>query len=146
MDVMIEEEEQMPIPKIFELHGEAYFRAREAELCARLAKHHDLVIATGGGALVNPNNRAQFKDAFVVCLDATPDEIYDRLKDQHNRPLLKSPNPQQRIVELMAARRDAYAQIEWHLATTGKTVEQVAEEIVRLWLAWARGAIDQLDH
>ncbi|HEX7587996.1 MAG TPA: 3-dehydroquinate synthase, partial [Anaerolineae bacterium] len=120
--------------------GEAYFRAREAELCARLAARHNLVIATGGGALVNPINRERFKDAFVVCLDATSDEIYSRLKENHNRPLLASPNPQQRIVELMSARRDAYAHIEWHLETTGKTIEQVAEEIVGLLMPRRIGA------
>ncbi len=132
IDAVIEEEEGMPISKIFETRGEAYFRAREAEWCARLARRDRLVIATGGGALVNPSNRAQFKDAFVVCLDATPDEIYNRLKGQANRPLLASPSPQQRIVELMSARRDAYAQIEWHLDTTGKSIDQVADEIVGL--------------
>ncbi|MEW5717511.1 MAG: shikimate kinase, partial [Chloroflexota bacterium] len=132
MDVIIEANEGMPIPKIFETRGEAYFRAREAELCAQLALREDLVVATGGGALVNPQNRAQFKDAFVVCLDATPDEIFNRLHGATNRPLLASPKPRQRIVELLDARRDAYAQIEWHLETTGKTIEQVAEEIVTL--------------
>ena len=132
MDVVIADEEKMSIPKIFETRGEAYFRAKESEWCARLAMRPNLVIATGGGALVDPNNRAQFKDAFVVCLDATPNEIYGRLKDQDQRPLLKSPDSQQRIVELMSARRDAYAQIEWHLDTSGKTVEQIAEEIIGL--------------
>jgi shikimate kinase / 3-dehydroquinate synthase len=132
MDVVIEEEEGMPVSKIFETRGEAYFRAREAEWCARLALRDHLVVATGGGALVNPSNRARFKDAFVVCLDAAPDEIYKRLKGQGNRPLLASPNPQQRIIELMSARRDAYAQVEWHLDTTGKSIDQVADEIVGL--------------
>ena len=132
MDVLIEKEEGMSIPKIFETRGEGYFRAREAEWCARLAAQNNLVVATGGGALVNPNNRAQFKDAFTVCLDAGPEEIYNRLKEEHHRPLLATPNPQQRIVELMAARRDAYAQIEWHLDTTSKTIDQVAEEIFGL--------------
>jgi len=130
IDVAIEEEEGMSVSKIFETRGEAYFRARETEWCARLALRDHLVIATGGGALVNPSNRARFKDAFVVCLDAAPDEIYKRLKGQGNRPLLASPNPQQRIAELMSARRDAYAQIEWHLDTTGKSIDQVADEIV----------------
>lgn len=132
MDVIIEAKEGMPIPKIFETRGEAYFRAREAEVCAQLALREDLVVATGGGALVNPQNRAHFKDAFVVCLDATPDEIFSRLHGATNRPLLASPKPRQRIVELLGARRDAYAQIEWHLETTGKSIDQVAEEIVTL--------------
>ena len=134
MDVVIETQEGMPIRKIFETRGEAYFRARESELCARLAARENLVVATGGGALVNPHNRAQFDDAFVVCLDATPDELLGRLQGEQTqtRPLLASPNPRQRIVELLDARREAYAQIEWHLDTNGKTVEQIAEEIVAL--------------
>jgi shikimate kinase / 3-dehydroquinate synthase len=132
MDVAIELEEGMPVSKIFETRGEAYFRAREATWCERLASRDNLVIATGGGALVNPSNRLRFKDAFVVCLDAAPDEIYSRLKGQPNRPLLTSANPQQRIVELLSARRDAYAQVEWHLDTNGKTIEQVADEIAQL--------------
>jgi shikimate kinase / 3-dehydroquinate synthase len=132
MDIAIEEEEGMPVSKIFETRGEMYFRNREAIWCERLASRDNLVIATGGGALVNASNRLQFKDAFVVCLDATPNEIYNRLNGQTTRPLLASANPQQRIVELMSARRDAYAQIEWHLDTNGKTIEQVADEIVRL--------------
>jgi shikimate kinase/3-dehydroquinate synthase len=132
MDVVIEANEGMPITKIFETRGEAYFRAREAELCARLTARENAVIATGGGALVSPHNRAQFADAFVVCLDTTPDEIYNRLSRANDRPLLATPKPRQRIVELLDARRDAYAQIEWHLDTTDKTIEQVAEEIVAL--------------
>lgn len=132
MDAAIQAAEGMTISEIFKVHGEAYFRARETEWCARLAQSENHVIATGGGAMVNPNNRAHFKDALVVCLDAEPDEIYNRLKDQQDRPLLQSPNPRQRIVELMNARRDAYAQVEWHLNTNGKTVEQVADEIVGL--------------
>jgi 3-dehydroquinate synthase len=132
MDVVIEANVGMPITKIFETRGELYFRALEAELCARLAARDNVVIATGGGALVSPQNRARFTDAFVVCLDATPDEIYSRLSRANNRPLLATPKPRQRIVELLDARRDAYAQIEWHLDTTDKTIEQVAEEIVTL--------------
>ncbi|MBI5304264.1 MAG: 3-dehydroquinate synthase [Chloroflexi bacterium] len=132
MDVAIQAAEGMTIPEMFNVHGEAYFRARETEWCARLAQSENHVVATGGGAMVNPNNRAYFKDALVVCLDAPPDDIYNRLKHQHDRPLLQSANPQQRIVELMNARRDAYAQVEWHLNTHDKTVEQVADEIVGL--------------
>ncbi|MBI4787951.1 MAG: 3-dehydroquinate synthase [Chloroflexi bacterium] len=132
MDVLIQAEEGMTVSKIFETRGEAYFRAREADLCGRLAERENPVISTGGGTLVNPQNRTQFGEALVVCLDAEPDDILDRLNGARDRPLLKSPNPRQRIIELLDARREAYAQIEWHLNTTGKTVEQVADEIVGL--------------
>ncbi len=132
MDAVIEQDEGMAISKIFETRGESYFRARESDVCARLATRENLVVATGGGALVNPQNRAQFRDAFIVCLDAAADEIYNRLKEQTHRPLLSSPNTEQRIVELLSARREAYAHIEWHVDTTGKTVDQIADEIVEL--------------
>ncbi len=132
MDVAIEAEEGMPVRKIFETRGESYFRGREAEWCARLAVSGNRVVATGGGTLVNPQNRAHFADALVVCLEAAPDEVLGRLRGSHDRPLLETADPRQRIVELMDARREAYAQIEWHLDTTGKTIDQVAAEIVEL--------------
>ncbi len=132
MDVLIEAEEGMAIRDIFATRGEPYFRERETEWCTRLAASGDRVIATGGGTLVNPLNRARFVDALVVCLEAAPDEILGRLRGSTNRPLLATPNPRQRIVELLAARREAYDQIEWHLDTTGKTIDAVAEEIADL--------------
>lgn len=132
MDVAIEAEEGMSVQRIFETRGEAYFRARESTWCARLAARPNHVISTGGGVFVNPANRECFKDALVVCLDADSTEIYNRLKEQGNRPLLKASNSLQRIVELMNARKDAYSHVEWHLDTDEKTVEQVADEIVGL--------------
>ena len=133
LDGAIEAEEGMSVAAIFETRGEPYFRAREAEWCERLALRDHLVVATGGGALVDSANRARFHNAFVVCLDAVPDELYERLKGKTNRPLIASPDPRRRIAELLAARRDAYTQIEWHVDTTGKSDEQVAEEIIAIF-------------
>ncbi|HUX41118.1 MAG TPA: 3-dehydroquinate synthase [Rectinemataceae bacterium] len=132
MDVAIEEAEGMSVSKIFENRGEAYFRERESEMCARLAARENLIISTGGGVFVNPANRELFKDALVVCLDADSKEIFNRLKEEGNRPLLKTPDPYQRIVELMDARRSAYSHVEWHLSTNARSVAQVADEIVGL--------------
>jgi 3-dehydroquinate synthase len=132
MDRAIEEGEGMTVSKIFEAKGEPYFRARETEWCAKLAARDNLVVSTGGGVFVNPANREHFKDALVVCLDADSREIYNRLKEEGNRPLLKVADPYQRIVELMEARSSAYTHVEWHLNTNGRTVEQVADEIVGL--------------
>ncbi len=132
MDLAIEAAEGMAVARIFETKGEPYFRTLESQWCERLSKGENLVVATGGGALVDPANRERFRDALVVCLDAEAEEIYNRLKEQGNRPLLMTPNPHQRIVELMDARRDAYTRVEWHLSTNAKTVEQVADEIVAL--------------
>lgn len=134
IDTLIESREGISVRAIFETRGEAYFRAREVEVCAELAAREELVIATGGGALVNPHNRAAFGKALVVCLDATPDTILARLasRDAQERPMLASADPRQRVEELLCARREAYAKIACHVDTTGKTINQVAGEIIEL--------------
>ncbi len=132
MDAVIQAREGSSIRAIFEARGEAYFRAREAELCTELGSRENLVIATGGGALLNPGNRAAFADARVVCLDATAETILARLSGATDRPLLASADSRRRVDELLLARRDAYAQLKFHIDTTEKTIEQVAEEIIEL--------------
>src|SRR5919201_3601218 len=79
MDEVIAAREGAPISEIFARRGEEYFRRRERELCMELAARENLVIATGGGALVDAANRAQFAHANIICLDASLDEILQRL-------------------------------------------------------------------
>ena len=133
LDALIESREGMSVRAIFETRGEAYFRAREAEVCAELGARANLVIATGGGALVDPRNRVAFERAFVICLDAAPDAILARLSDAQDRPLLASADPRARIEDLLNERREAYVQIARHVDTTDKTINQVAEEILKLF-------------
>ncbi len=122
-----------PIPRIFAEYGEPAFRAMESDVCADLSVQEDLVIATGGGALVNPDNRRVMMDGgTVVCLTADPDEILRRVGDDDNRPLLNVPDPRARIAELLAARRAAYQAIPWQIDTTGLSVEEVAERVIAL--------------
>ncbi len=127
-----------PIPRIFAEDGEPAFRLIEAALCAELSGRDDLVIATGGGALVNPANRAAMeRSGVVVCLDADPDEILRRVGGAGtgaptDRPLLNVADPAARIAELLAARRDAYGAIPWHVATTGHSVDDVVAQVLAL--------------
>lgn len=130
MDAAIESRESKSVREIFETNGEAHFRARENELCAELAVEKNLVIATGGGALVNSQNRAAFANAFVVCLDANVDTILARLNGSDERPLLAGDDLRARIEALMNERRAAYAQIQNHIDTTDKSAEQLAGEII----------------
>ncbi|HEX7593155.1 MAG TPA: 3-dehydroquinate synthase [Anaerolineae bacterium] len=132
MDLAIEAREGMTVHALFAAPGEEYFRARESGLCLELAQRGNLVVATGGGTLVDPRNRAAFAGALVVCLDATADAVCARVKDAGDRPLL-GVGARERIESLMAARREAYAQIAFHVDTTNKTVDQVADEVVA-WL------------
>ncbi len=134
MDTVIETRERQSVREIFATRGETYFRAREGELCAELAARDDLVIATGGGALVNPDNRARFAGAFVVCLDATVDAILARLAGAQDRPLLAG-GAREQIEALLNARREAYAAIAAHVDTTDQTIEQSADEVIALFKA-----------
>ncbi|MGC9397004.1 MAG: 3-dehydroquinate synthase [Anaerolineae bacterium] len=122
-----------PIPCIFAEDGEPAFRAVEAAVCADLSARDGLVIATGGGALVNPANRAVMqRSGVVVCLDAEPDEILRRVGDDDGRPLLNVPDPAARIAELLATRRDAYGAIPWHVQTAGQSVDGVVAQVLAL--------------
>ena len=134
MDAVIEAREGMSINRIFKTRGETYFRKLESELCVDLGAKENLVIATGGGALVSAQNRAAFSQAMIVCLDASVDEIISRVGRAKNRPMIAG-DAQRRIVELLETRRAAYAQIENHVDTTDKNVDQVAKDVMKLWQA-----------
>jgi shikimate kinase/3-dehydroquinate synthase len=133
MDDVIVSRAAKTIPRIFAEHGESAFRAMESDVCADLSAHEDLVIATGGGALVDPDNRrVMMRSGTVVCLTADPDEILRRVGGDDNRPLLNVPDPRARVAELLAARRAAYQTIPWQIDTTGLSVEEVAEQVIAL--------------
>lgn len=118
------------IPTIFRDDGEAAFRALEQRVCKALAHVPGLVVATGGGMLVNAENRALMMNAaLVVCLDAPPEVIETRLRSNSDRPLAANWR------ELLIARQPAYAEIPIHIDTGSKTVDEVAEELIERWRA-----------
>ncbi|MBI3742083.1 MAG: shikimate kinase [Chloroflexi bacterium] len=133
MDAAMEAREGISIAEIFAAKDEKYFRARETELCRELGARENLVIATGGGALVRTENRACFVDAVVICLEASVDEIVARLRGGDKRPLLARGALRERVLELLHERRDAYAQMEWRVDTNDKTIEQVADQVIALY-------------
>ncbi len=134
MDAVIEEREGQSVREVFAQRGERYFRALEADLCRELAQRQGLVIATGGGTLVDPENRARFAGAFTVCLDVDAETVLRRLGDVRERPMLAGGNHLAgRVEELLAARRAAYQEIAVHVDTAGLSVEEVAERIASLY-------------
>ena len=134
MDEAIEQQAGQTIPEIFNSQGEAAFRRLESQVCAELAARDGLVIATGGGALVNPTNRALMEQSgLIICLTATSEALLERLAGNGNRPLLNKPNPAQEIARLLAARAAAYAVLPHHVDTTALDPEQVTEMIINLW-------------
>ncbi|MEI2693292.1 MAG: 3-dehydroquinate synthase [Anaerolineae bacterium] len=133
MDAVIERQAGKPISAIFRDEGEPAFRRLEAALCGELSSERNLVIATGGGALVAEANRAALGETgLLICLDAPVDVILQRLERADDRPLLAGPDRRARVEALLAQRAVAYATIPHHIDTAGLAVEQVVERVIRL--------------
>jgi shikimate kinase/3-dehydroquinate synthase len=135
MDALIEARAGKSILRIFAEDGEPAFRRMEADLCRELSAESGLVIATGGGALIDAANRqAMMRQGVVICLTGDADEIQRRLGqgDALDRPLLDVPDPQAEIVRLLAERQEAYAAIPWQVDTTGLSVDAVVDRVVQL--------------
>ncbi|MEM8955971.1 MAG: shikimate kinase [Verrucomicrobiota bacterium] len=98
-----------PIPKIFADHGEEHFRDLESRALSSLIQESSKVIATGGGIVLRPENRALLrKIGFTVWLDASEDTIFDRVSRNTERPLLHTDNQRETIARLLTQRRPLY--------------------------------------
>jgi shikimate kinase len=138
-DEAIEEAAQLSISEIFERHGEAQFRDGERRVIARLMDGANVaerrkVIATGGGAFVNPETRALIlSKAITVWLDADIDTLVERTARKDTRPLLKSGDPREILTRLRDERRPAYAEAPIHITSgrgpQSRTVARVLKEI-----------------
>ena len=130
-----------PIAAIFQDDGEPAFRERERALLREAADGDRQVVATGGGAFVDPDNAGlMLRAGVVVCLEARPETILQRLQGGAGgssssaiRPLLEGPDPLERIRALKAERQAAYAHSQWTVHTDGLSIEQVTREVVRGW-------------
>jgi shikimate kinase len=119
------------IAEIFKTDGEPAFRALEHQTVGELASRTKTVIATGGGLPVNPANLASLKThALVVCLWASPEKIWERVKNQTHRPLLHDPDPQKKIRDLLAAREQFYKQADVLVNTDIRSAREVAQHVV----------------
>lgn len=123
-----------PISQIFQEDGEAAFRELERSVINDLCSQSGTVIAAGGGAFVDPENRAlMLGRARVFCLSAKPETISERTSElQPIRPLLARDDTLTRIKELLAQRADAYALAHHTIETDDLTPEQVARRVLAL--------------
>jgi shikimate kinase len=137
MDAELERRFGRPIAQVFAKEGEATFRRAEAALCRELANPQRLVVACGGGAVVDPANRAALSAGGVlIALTATPAALFARIQaagDVPVRPLLRGPDPQGALAALLAARAAAYGAIPLQLDTTGQTPDEVAAAALTLY-------------
>lgn len=111
-DHEIEARTGVKIPTIFAIEGEDGFRKREVQVIAELAQREGLVLATGGGVVLNPDNRAALKaGGMVVYIDVPPENLYERIKHDRNRPLIQVADPLGRLRELHAQRDPLYREV-----------------------------------
>ena len=119
------------IAQIFAESGEAAFRRLEHELVLELASQAQTVISTGGGLPVNVANLDSLKEhALVVCLWASPERIWERVRHHSHRPLLNGPDPRGKIRELLTAREPFYRRADVLLNTELRSLKEVAHQIV----------------
>ena len=108
------------ITHIFDIEGEEGFRRRECAVLGDCSERPDLVLATGGGAVLAAENRSVLKArGVVVYLRATPEELYSRVARDRGRPLLQTADPQARIRELVAQREPLYEEVADIVFDTG---------------------------
>lgn len=131
-DALIEERESMSISEIFEKYGESAFRDMETKLLYEIRDYYGpCVLSLGGGMVLREKNREILSQiGEVYGLTALADTIYDRVKGDDNRPLLRCENPKAKIVEMLEARADAYkAASDYLVATDDKDPDAIALEI-----------------
>jgi len=132
-DAEIERHTGVDIPYIFEKEGEAGFRQREREAIEILTAMDRIVLATGGGAVLLPENRRHLAErGAVVYLETSVAQQAERVKQGRNRPLLSNVDTAEKLTQLMARRAPLYREIaDVVVPTDGRKVRTVAEEILR---------------
>lgn len=133
-DAWIEGEAGRSVREIFAEEGERSFRERERRAIRELSAIPDAVLSVGGGALLAPENRSLLeRGALLVCLTATPEVLAERVgADPADRPLLAGVSSvRERIRELLAERAAVYGSVPEQLDTSERTIEEVADEVIR---------------
>jgi shikimate kinase len=132
MDARIVEEQGMSINEIFERYGEAHFRDIESKLILTLGEEGNTIVSCGGGVVVRPENCEYMKkNGTVVFLTATPQTIYERVKNSNERPILNGHMNVEYIAELMEKRQALYeAAADIRIETDGKTRNEICREIM----------------
>ncbi|WP_159991572.1 shikimate kinase [Pelistega ratti] len=125
------------IPTIFDIEGEDGFRKRETAVLAEVIQQKNIVLATGGGAILATENQALLKKGLVVYLKASADELFCRIAKDSNRPLLKTENPQDKVKQLLAVRSPIYEKLADITVETGNqtiyaTVKKLKKAIIAL--------------
>lgn len=133
-DAEIERLTGVTVPVIFEIEGEQGFRAREERVIENLTRLNNIVLATGGGAVLSADNRRRLKSGGrVIYLRAAPEDLWQRTRRDRNRPLLQTANPLDKLRSLHAERDPLYLEVADLIVDTGaQSVARLASQIQRL--------------
>lgn len=130
-DHLIEARTGKIITDIFQQEGEPAFRELENKIVEELAARKKTVISTGGGLPASSGNLASLKThSLVICLWSSPEKIWERVRNQSHRPLLKDPDPLAKIRSLLIAREPYYRQADVLVNTEMRTVKDVAQQVI----------------
>ena len=130
-DEWIESQTGKTIADIFAQNGETTFRQLEEDTARALSSRRDVVISAGGGVVANPDNLASLKShALVICLWASPESIWVRVRTQTHRPLLQTGDPLRKIRELLEQRSAAYHQADAMIHTGCRSPKEVAQQVL----------------
>ena len=136
MDDMIQQRAGKQISRIFAEEGEKHFRKLERELVCELCSQSDLIIATGGGVVLNPDNIRDFaRSGLVVCLSATPEVILQRVGKETHRPLLNEEDKMGKIRGILSTRQHLYDAIPCLINTDPLSINQVVEQIMEHYIS-----------
>lgn len=131
VDTEIEKSQRITINEIFKQFGEPKFREIETEMIRKLSERKDVIISTGGGAVLRQENMDVLrKQGVIICLMASPETILKRTSRNTNRPLLQVEDPFGKILDLLNFRKPFYEKADIIINTEGKTPLQIAEQII----------------
>lgn len=134
MDQMIVEQQGMAISDIFDKYGEEHFRDLETELLRSFSGETNMVVSCGGGSVLRDENAALMKEnGCIILLKATPETIYERVKNSTERPILNGNMNVEFIRELMEKRRERYESVaDFTVCVDGKEKAEICQEILEI--------------
>lgn len=132
LDKIIEENEKMTIPEIFEKFGEEYFRKKELETLKKIFTPENMILSLGGGAFENKEiQNLLLNSSTVIYLETSPEVIFHRIKNDNTRPLLKDEMSVEKISQIINIRKKNYKLATHTVITDNKNTEEIVAEIVK---------------
>lgn len=132
IDSEIEKKEGTTISEIFAQKGETFFRELETEILKDFSNKNNQVLSTGGGAVQKEENlKILQNNCTIIYLKTSPEVLFERIKDDNSRPLLKNDNPLATLQELLKKRQDNYLKADIIVDTDNKTLDEILDETIK---------------